>query len=86
MRDKRQHIRTALKARVKVIIPGQDEVMMTLQDMSNGGLFLICDNNALPEIGTVVKVQVQGMLEDAPIIEGKVVRHTREGFGLAFVD
>lgn len=40
----------------------------------------------MPPLGEIVKVQVQGMIDDAPIQAMKVVRLADEGVGLQFCE
>jgi c-di-GMP-binding flagellar brake protein YcgR len=86
MADKRKHMRTALKARVKLFLDGREEIKLTMEDMSNGGLFVLTEGMEPPELGSLVKVQLQGMIDDAPIITARVVRVTSEGIGLEFTE
>lgn len=86
MTDKRQYMRTPFKATVKLLLSEKGEVQLTMEDMSNGGVFLLTENIEPPPLGSIVKVQVQGMMADAPLISAKVVRVTREGIGLQFID
>lgn len=86
MSDKREHMRTSLKAKVKLVMSEKGEIQLTMEDMSNGGIFLLTEGMQAPPLGSLVKVQVQGMMADAPMISAKVVRVTSEGIGLQFID
>ena len=86
MSDKREHLRTPLKATVKLMLSDKGEIKLTMRDVSNGGVFVITDGVEPPPLGSVVKIQIQGMMEDAPVISAKVVRVNDEGFGLKFTD
>lgn len=84
MSDKREHLRTALKAKVKLFLEDGNEAVMTIRDVSNGGVFVLAEGVEIPSIGSTVRVQVQGMMEDAPVVTATVVRADSEGFGLKF--
>ena len=86
MSEKREHLRTSLKAEVKICMNDDCEMMMTMRDVSNSGIFVFTSGNEAPPIGTVLSIQLQGMLADAPVISAKVVRIDKEGFGLQFLD
>ena len=40
------------------------------RDVSDGGIFLLMDDSVIKDhpVGTVVKGQIQGMMEDAPVV------------------
>ena len=86
MSDKRKHLRTGLKAKVKLFLDDEGEIQLTMKDVSNGGIYVFTNGIESPPIGSLVRVQIQGMLEDAPVISAKVVRVDSEGFGLKFVE
>lgn len=83
--DRREHMRTAMSAKVKVIHPILGEFVFSTRDISDGGVFIVVDATPFePELGDTVTVQVQGLPVPAPILEMVVVRKTRDGFGLQF--
>jgi len=83
----RKHIRTKLQADVKVSHPNIGEARFRTGDISDGGAYIFADDKALPELGEVVSVQVQGMgAGEAPIVKMKVVRRDKDGVGLEFID
>jgi len=86
MSNKRQHVRTPLACRIKIQCPVNGEMMVKTRDISDGGVFVVLENQKIPPIGTIVQGQVQGMMEDAPILEMEVVRMESEGIGLRFVN
>ena len=86
MADKREHLRTPLKAQVKVCLNNDCEMMMTMRDVSNSGIFIFTEGQEAPPMGTVVSVQLQDMMGDAPVISAKVVRVDSDGFGLQFLE
>ena len=84
--NKREHVRTKLRADVKLSHPEIGDLNLHTGDISDGGAYILAEGNSLPPIGETVSVQVQGMGDgDAPIVKMKVVRLDNDGVGLAFV-
>ncbi len=83
--DRREHIRTAMSAKVKVTHPKLGEFVFSTRDISDGGIFIDLEGQDFePEAGDRVAVQVQGLPIPAPVLEMVVVRKTPEGYGLQF--
>ncbi len=85
MREQRKFQRTMLKCRIKVSHAEIGEIEVSSRDISDGGLFLITNEIELPPIGTILEGQVQGMMDDAPVLEMEIVRTEADGIGLRFV-
>ena len=83
-KDKRRHIRTPLACRIKVI-HDQKEMIVKTRDISDGGVFIVLEPDQVPPIGTKVTGQVQGLMDDAPVLEMEVVRVEPSGVGLRFL-
>ena len=85
--DRREHIRTALNARVSVTHGTLGKRDFATRDISDGGVFVVVEEDDFkPELGDVVIVQVQGLPVPAPELRMTVVRQTPDGFGLQFTD
>ncbi|MFL1404947.1 PilZ domain-containing protein [Marinobacter sp. M1N3S26] len=83
--DRREHIRTALNAKVKVTHDSLGEGVFSTRDISDGGIFVVIEDSGFaPETGDVVTVQVQGLPVPAPELTMVVVRKSNDGFGLQF--
>ncbi|KEF32610.1 MAG: PilZ domain-containing protein [Gammaproteobacteria bacterium] len=83
--DRREHIRTAMTAKVKVVHPEYGEFTFSTRDISDGGVFVIVESEPFtPQIGEHVTVQVQGLPVPAPVLDMVVVRKTNDGYGLQF--
>jgi len=83
--DRREHSRTSMSARVKIVHNEFGEWLFSTGDISDGGLFIVMDDDAFrPEVGDRVTVQVQGLPVPAPVLEMRVVRRTEDGLGLQF--
>ncbi len=85
--DRREHIRTALNARVRVTHDTLGQRDFATRDISDGGVFVVVEeDDFMPELGDVVTVQVQGLPVPAPELRMTVVRQTSDGFGLQFAE
>ncbi|MEQ6884799.1 PilZ domain-containing protein [Salicola sp. Rm-C-2C1-2] len=86
MPEQRHYTRTNMSARIMVRHSDIGEQVFTMRDLSDGGIFVVVDNEVFPELGSEVEVQVQGLPVPAPVRRMQVVRRAEDGFGLAFVD
>ena len=86
MKEEREHPRIPLSVPVKVQHPEFGEKVFKMRDLSDGGVFLLTGNDLPLDKGARVKIQVQGMLEDAPVLDAEVVRKEAEGTALKFVE
>ncbi len=83
----RKYPRTRLRAEVKLSHPKVGEQHSHTRDISEGGAFIMNEGIALPEIGDVVEVQVQGLPgEAAPVVPMRVIRIDKEGIALKFIE
>lgn len=83
---KRQHVRTKLRAEVKLSHPQVGDLKLHTGDISDGGAYIFAEGNELPKVGEVVNVQVQGMGGgEAPVVKMRIVRLDKEGIGLEFI-
>lgn len=82
--DRREHLRTALNAKVRVTHEKFGTGVFATRDISDGGIFIVAEGGFAPEIGDNVTVQVQGLPVPAPELEMVVVRATVDGYGLRF--
>lgn len=83
--DRREHMRTAMSAKVKVVHERCGEFVFATRDISDGGVFIVLNDEPFtPELGDKVAVQVQGLPIPAPVLDMVVVRKTIDGFGLQF--
>ena len=85
--NNRRHQRTPLKCQVRIWHESVGEKTVVTRDISNGGLFLVMKGQEeyIPEVGVVLKGQLQGMMQDAPIVTMEVVRIEPSGIGLRFL-
>lgn len=85
MSELRQHVRTPMACRIKISHEEFGEIMVKTRDISDGGVFIVLDTEKKLPVGSIVKGQVQGLVDDAPILEMEVVRIEPSGVGLRFV-
>lgn len=83
MSDKRQYLRTAFPAQIKLMHASFGSVSVKSRDMSNGGVFLYTAGMVELPVGAEVSVQVEE-LEDAPVVVAVVVRVEEDGIALRF--
>jgi c-di-GMP-binding flagellar brake protein YcgR len=81
----RRHVRTNFSCRIKITHASIGEIQVKTRDISDGGVFVVLEPEQIPPIGTRLTGQVQGLMEDAPILELEVVRVESTGVGLRFV-
>jgi hypothetical protein len=84
--NKRRHVRIELPARVRLVHPDIGEVVLKTRDVSDSGVYIICDNPGLLPVGSVVKMQVISDDVEMPVVGAKIVRNDSEGIGMEFED
>lgn len=62
------------------------EMLVKTRDISDGGVFVVLEPEQIPPIGTHLSGQVQGLMDEAPVLEMEVVRVEPSGVGLRFVN
>lgn len=84
--EKRKHVRTAFTCRIKIVTNDNNEMLVKTRDISDGGVFVVLEPDQMPPIGTIVSGQVQGLLDNAPVLKMEVVRMEPSGVGLRFLE
>ncbi len=84
-KDQRQHVSTSFSCRIKISHESIGEILVKTRDISDGGVFVVLEPDQIPPIGTLLTGQVQGLMDDAPILQLEVVRVEASGVGLRFV-
>jgi c-di-GMP-binding flagellar brake protein YcgR len=84
-KDKRRHVRTSFACRIKITHDSVGELLVKTRDISDGGVFVVLEPEQIPAIGTRLTGQVQGLMDDAPVLQLEVVRVEPAGVGLRFV-
>ena len=86
MTERRRHARTAIGLRVSIDDAHHGPRFYQTRDISDNGMFVLVRDAPLPPLGSMVNVQVQGVINDAPSLRMRVVRSDSEGFGLRLCD
>jgi hypothetical protein len=84
-KDKRRHVRTSFACRIKISHESVGELLVKTRDISDGGVFVVLDPEQIPPVGTLLTGQVQGLMDEAPVLKMEVVRVEPAGVGLRFV-
>jgi hypothetical protein len=87
--NQRQSERIPVTLEVEVTHPNLGKFILHTRDVSDGGLFLRYGGNAVrPTVDMEVTVQLTQKLEGepAPVVRGKVIRVTSEGFAVRYLD
>ena len=84
-KDKRRHVRTSFACRIKISHDSVGELLVKTRDISDGGVFVVLEPEQIPPIGTRLTGQVQGLMDDAPVLQLEVVRVEPAGVGLRFM-
>tara|TARA_R110001599_G_scaffold67755_3_gene191076 strand:- start:2903 stop:3220 length:318 start_codon:yes stop_codon:yes gene_type:complete len=85
-KNQRHDQRTPMKVQVKVHHPSIGSVIVQTRDISDSGIFLLTEDIEVPDIGTIVEGQIQGMDVEGPILKLEIVRMEPAGIGLKFVN
>lgn len=62
------------------------EKIVKTRDVSDSGVFIIAEPSDMPSPGEIVEGQVQGMVDDPPLIKMEIVRLEDDGLGLKYID
>ncbi len=84
--NRRKHPRIPMTVDVLVRHPDIGEKIVKTRNVSDGGIFLITEPTSMPEIGEIVQGQVQGLIENPPLLEMEIVRVEADGVGLRFIE
>ena len=85
--NKRDHVRTKLRADIKLSHPDVGDLNLHTGDISDGGAYILAEGNRMPQVGETVTVQIQGMGGgEAPKVQMRIVRVDNDGIGLAFIN
>ncbi|MDQ2076495.1 PilZ domain-containing protein [Marinimicrobium sp. ABcell2] len=85
MSDKREYTRTPFVCRIRISHESIGELEVKTRDVSDGGVFVVLEPEQVPPIGSVVTGQVQGLVDEAPVVNMEVVRVEPGGVGLKFL-
>jgi PilZ domain len=84
--NKRDSLRTPMVTRIRISHPQVGEVVTKTRDISDSGVFVVMDDQDIPDIGSKVEGQVLGLpMGDGPVVAMEVVRIEPGGVGLKFL-
>lgn len=83
--EKRQFERIELPARVKMNHPDLGEVILKIRDLSDGGIYVLCDSCSHLAVGSDVTIQVIHEDAETPVVSMKIMRHDSNGMGMMFI-
>ena len=78
-------MRATFACRIKIAHESVGELLVKTRDISDGGVFVVLEPDHIPPVGTLLTGQVQGLMDDAPVLQMEVVRVEQGGVGLRFV-
>jgi len=81
--NNRRHERVKHRAKIRVYISPEQKLIYELQDFSESGLYVKCEDTSVVKLGDIIEVQTLE-LDDAPILPSKVVRIDKIGFAVEF--
>lgn len=84
--EQRRSVRMPFACSIRITDKVLGEFTVKSRDISDTGVFVIAAPEHFPPLGSIVTAQVQGMMEDAPVLHMEVVRVASEGVGLRFMD
>lgn len=84
MPERRHFPRVPFVALLKITHRDFGEKLVNTQNISDGGLYILTEPTDMPAIGEFVTGQIQGMPEEAPIMQLEIVRTENDGVGLRF--
>ncbi|MGD2117393.1 MAG: PilZ domain-containing protein [Chromatiales bacterium] len=86
MSNNREHSRHPVAVNIKISHPAIGERIVKTKNLSDGGVFLLVDPSEMPPVGEIIQGQVQGEIDDLPIVKMKIVRADDDGLGLEFIE
>jgi len=78
---KRRHDRLKHRANIRVVANENQDINLVMRDLSDSGLYLLCDDTSIVKSGDIVEVQTLE-IDDAPILPS-IVRRIEENIGFA---
>lgn len=88
-RRKTERLPVAVEVQVEwTSATGEGPLVLKTRDLSDGGLLLSIDGQAMPPVGQVVTVRLKDLLadgEEPPVLKAEVIRQDHQGIGLKFL-
>jgi len=86
MSNRRRHPRTPMTVTIKITHESIGEKIVKTRNISESGIFIVVEPTNMPPIGSLVRGQVQGMIDNPPILDMQIVRAENDGLGLQFLE
>ena len=83
--EQRVSLRLPIKMKVRISTDTVCTRHLVTEDFSDGGIFIIDEMLAKLAVGSLVKVQADEGMEDAPIINARVAWTNKRGAGLQYI-
>ncbi len=83
--EQRVSLRLPIKMKVRISTDTVCTLHLVTEDFSDGGIFIIDEMLAKLAVGSLVKVQADEGMEDAPIINARVAWTNKRGAGLQYI-
>jgi PilZ domain-containing protein len=83
--SRRASLRLPIKMKVRITTETFCTRHLITEDFSDGGIFVIDEQLSLLDVGSVVNVQADEGLEDAPIVRARVAWTNNKGAGLQYM-
>ena len=75
-----------MAVKVKIFHQSFGEKIVKTKNISDSGLFILAEPTELPAVGEIVTGAVQGMIENPPLVNMRIVRVDADGVGLQFFE
>jgi hypothetical protein len=83
--EQRESLRLPIKMKVRISTDTVCTRHLITEDFSDGGIFVIDEMLAKLAVGSLVKVQADEGMEDAPIIDARIAWTNNRGAGLQYI-
>ena len=86
--DLRQHPRVPMALKVEITLEDSGVLFAKTRDISEGGVFLMLEQDQMPQLGDIVKAQIKDLpgQSETPVVPMRVVRIAADGIGLMVQD
>ena len=85
MTDREGKSITKLTVKVRVKHESIGTVELLTRELSDEGVFILCEDVEMLPIGSIVDVQVLGLAAEAPVVPMEVILYDPEGMALRFI-
>lgn len=83
--SKRNSLRLPIKMKVKITTETFCTRQLITEDFSDGGIFIIDNEIAKLPAGSLISVQADEGMQDAPIIKARIAWTNKKGAGLEYL-